>query len=87
MWMKRTLCDVLEEMRECYKTRNFGHLEGLIEEAQSYGNRMEAALGQKKDLKEWSEEWSEKKKEIKALREEKKALDKVLGKDKKEDSE
>ena len=40
----RTLCSVLEEMRKCYETRNFGLLPGLIEEAQTYGNRMEAKL-------------------------------------------
>jgi hypothetical protein len=40
----RTLCSVLEEMRSCYKTRNFAPLKGLIEEAQIYGNRMEAKL-------------------------------------------
>jgi hypothetical protein len=40
----RTLCGVLEEMRKCYETRNFAPLLGLIEEAQTYGNRMEAKL-------------------------------------------
>lgn len=40
----RTLCDVLKEMRACYDTRNFAPLMGLIEEAQTYGNRMEAKL-------------------------------------------
>lgn len=40
----RTLCDVLREMRACYDTRNFAPLMGLIEEAQTYGNRMEAKL-------------------------------------------
>jgi hypothetical protein len=40
----RTLCTVLEEMRKCYETRKFAPLPGLIEEAQIYGNRMEAKL-------------------------------------------
>jgi len=40
----RTLCAVLDEMRTCYKTRNFAPLMSLIEEAQIYGNRMEAKL-------------------------------------------
>ena len=40
----RTICDVLNEMRSCYKTRNFSYLPGLIEELQTMGNRMEAAL-------------------------------------------
>jgi len=43
-YLHRTLCDVLKEMRQCYETRNFGYLPGLIEEAQSMGNRMEAKL-------------------------------------------
>ena len=40
----RTMCDVLAEMRTCVKTNNFSYLKGLIEEAQSYANRMESAL-------------------------------------------
>ena len=47
----RSLCSVLEEMRVCYKTRNFAQLPGLIEEAQTYGNRMEAKLS---DVKEYN---------------------------------
>lgn len=50
--LNRTLCDVLEEMRKCYETRNFGYLPGLIEEAQSMGNRMEAKLGDLESLEE-----------------------------------
>ncbi len=48
--LNRTLCSVLEEMRDQYKTRNFAGLLGLVEEAQSMGNRMEAALEDQKDL-------------------------------------
>lgn len=40
----RTLCSVLKAMRVCYETRNYAILPGLIEEAQTYGNRMEAKL-------------------------------------------
>ncbi len=36
-------------MRACYKTRNFSPLPGLIEEAQIYGNRMEAKLSDVRD--------------------------------------
>jgi len=43
----RTLCDVLEEMRECYKTHNYSYLMGLVEEAQGMGRRMEAGLWDK----------------------------------------
>jgi hypothetical protein len=47
------MCAVLEEMRQCYKTRNFAALAGLIEEAQSMGNKMEAALGDRYDYQRW----------------------------------
>lgn len=47
----RTLCDVLNEARKCYETRNFSYLLGLIEEAQVMGNKMEAALFDQNDLK------------------------------------
>ena len=43
-WGDRTMCDVLEEMRNASKTKNFSYIDGLIEEAQSMGNRMEAGL-------------------------------------------
>jgi predicted RNase H-like nuclease (RuvC/YqgF family) len=74
-YINRTLCDALNEMRACYETRNFASLLGLIEEAQSMGNRMEAALGDQKDLREMNEEWHRLKKEIKELRKERATLD------------
>lgn len=40
----RYLCDILEDMRKCYKTRNFSYLPGLIEELQYRANRMENSL-------------------------------------------
>jgi uncharacterized protein YlxW (UPF0749 family) len=40
----RVICNVFEEMRTCLETSNFSYLKGLIEEAQSYANRMESAL-------------------------------------------
>ena len=70
----RTMCDVLREMRDCYKSRNFAYLLGLIEEAQSMGNRMEAGLEDQRDLEELREEKSKLKKEIFQLRKEKKEL-------------
>jgi len=70
----RTLCDVLNEMRDCYKTHNFASLLGLIEEAQSMGNRMESAIGDTKDLVLMHEEWHELRKKIRELRKEKKSL-------------
>lgn len=66
----RYICTVLEEMRQCYKTRNFSYLKGLIEEAQSLADRMESALEQYDGI-EWLEEKIEKlKKEKRSLRNE-----------------
>ena len=45
----RLLCAVLDEMRDCVKTMNFSYLSGLIEEAQSLGNRMESRLYDQKE--------------------------------------
>ena len=45
----RYLCSILDEMRTTIKTLNFGMLLGLIEEVQTTGNRMEAALEDKRD--------------------------------------
>ena len=64
----RYLCSVLDEMRECTKTLNFSYLLGLIEEAQSLGNRMEAHLYDIKDFNRLS-------KDIKALKKKKKKLE------------
>jgi hypothetical protein len=75
----RTLCDVLEEMRKSYETRNFSYLPGLLEEAQSLGNRMESALWDQKDIKRLKEKKKELKEEIEELKEERKELKK--GKD------
>lgn len=46
----RTICSIFDEMRSCQKTHNYSYLGGLIEEAQSAANRMEAALYDKSDL-------------------------------------
>ena len=46
----RFVCDVLKEMRKCNETRNYGHLPGLIEEAQTMFNRMEARLEDYSDM-------------------------------------
>lgn len=70
----RTLCDVLEEMRKCYETRNFSGILGLVEEAQSMGNKMEAALYDKNDIESYREERSQLRKEVDKLRKEKKEL-------------
>ena len=48
----RTLCDVLDDMRTCDKTKNYASLISLVEEAQMLGNNMENALVYGKDLNE-----------------------------------
>ena len=66
----RLLCAVLDEMRECVKTSNFSYLSGLIEEAQSLGNRMEAHLYDIKDLNHLHKDITALKKKKKKLKEE-----------------
>ena len=73
-WLNRTMCDVLEEMRKCNETRNFAPLLGLIEEAQSMANRMEAALGDKRDIPKMTAEWHELRDKVRTLRAEAKEL-------------
>lgn len=76
----RVICSVLEEIRKCHETRNYSYLPGLIEEAQSLANRMEAGLADKKDLIAMQKERGNLKAEIKLLRKEKHALKKELKK-------
>ena len=64
----RYICDVLAEMRKSFKTFNFGHIRGLIEEAQTLANRMEAALNERKDYHRWHEMAKKEKKEFNKLR-------------------
>lgn len=73
----RTLCDVLKEMRACYKTRNFCPLLGLIEEAQSMGNRMEAGLEDLRDLKDIRKTIKEKREELIKLKNELKLTEQI----------
>jgi len=63
----RTMCEVLDEMRECYKSRNFAPVLGLIEEVQIMGNKMEASLNDKKDLEAMREQRSKMNEELEAL--------------------
>jgi len=69
MYPNRTLCDVLEEMRKCCQMLNFSYLPSLIEEAQHMGNRMEAALVDKKDIKTLVEKREALRDQVKNLRE------------------
>ncbi len=73
--INRYICSVLEDMRSCWKTRNFAPIAGLISEAQVLANRMEAALADQKDFLELSEECSKLRKEYKKLIKEVEALE------------
>ena len=64
----RLVCNVLEEMRNCSKTKNYSYLNGLIEEVQVLVNRMESKLMDQKDLDELNEEIREGKVELKRLK-------------------
>lgn len=66
----RTLCDVLSEMRKAHETHNYSYLLGLIEEAQSMGNRMEAGLYDKHDLEGLQKSIKKLRKQRKVLRDE-----------------
>jgi len=63
----RTVCDILDDMCRCYKSYSFSAMAGLIEELQARGNRMEAALRDKNDVKEWLEKRSKLKQDINDL--------------------
>jgi len=77
-WANRTACDVLEEMRKCNETRNYCSLVGLIEELQGMCNRMESALGDKKQIQRMIEDRAELKAEVKKLEKQKKELKKEI---------
>ena len=66
----RTMCDVIEELRKCFETRNFSSALGLAEEIQSMANRMEASLSDKRDVKRWTKERNELSEEMDKLNEE-----------------
>ena len=75
----RYLCDILEEMRTTTKTLNFGMLLGLIEEVQTAGNRMEAALEDNRDADDLRDEIHNLKRERMKLKKEIEQLeDKVV---------
>jgi len=64
----RYFCTVIDEMRACYKTRNFSIVMGLLEELQSIGNRMEAKCGDISDRNNYLDEVKKLKQEIKSLK-------------------
>jgi hypothetical protein len=73
--LNRTICDVFEEMRKCCKTGNYSYLPGLIEEAQSMANRMEAALEDVKDVRNMRADKKKLKEELQKLKKEKEKLE------------
>lgn len=82
MTPNRTLCDALRELRDITKIldehnvdKSKSILSLLTEEIQVYGNRMEAALYDKKDLEYYRDELRELKREVKKLKAQKKDLE------------
>ena len=74
LWDNRTLCDIFDEIRTCTKTHNYSYLPGLLEEAQVLANRMEAGLGDIKDIRKISARKRELKAEIRKLERKAKSL-------------
>lgn len=74
----RYLCDILRDMRKAIKVLRIDMLSGLIEEAQIYGNRMEAKLDDQYDMRRLLEDKSVLNEEVRALRKKKEALEKEL---------
>jgi len=59
MYISRTVCDVLHEIRKCDETKNYSYLLGLVEEIQTMANRMEAKLSTIKDYEELKKNYKE----------------------------
>lgn len=74
----RVLCDVIKEARKCCETLNFSYLPGLLEEAQTMGNRLEAALEDAKDLKDAKKQIKEAREELTDIEAQIKAQEKLL---------
>jgi hypothetical protein len=77
MWSRRTFCDTLQEMRDilatitaCNYSQVAAHLKSLIEENQTYGNRMEAGLSYGRSLTKLHDEVKELELKAKALKKE-----------------
>ena len=74
----RLVCNVLDEMRDCSKTRNFSYLDGLIEEAQVLVNRMESKLMDNKELDDLNERIREGKVDLSRLKQSIKLVEEEL---------
>jgi len=69
----RYLCDIIEDLRKTYETRNFSYLPGIIEELQYRANRMENYIEIGRELTRMEDR-------RRTLKEEVKKLEKELGK-------
>jgi hypothetical protein len=67
-------------MRKLHKTRNYSALLGLVEEVQTLANRMEAALGEKKDYAHWHDLVKKEKQDLNDLLQKTNKLRKKQGK-------
>lgn len=76
---ERFACDVLEEMRKCFKTYNFSPVPGLIEELQSIVNRMESGLSISSNINEIVKIYSDKKRELRGIEQQVEQRKKELG--------
>jgi len=74
----RYMCDILGDMRDCYKTHNFSYLPSLIEELQYRANRMEDRLHRIKDIVYVEQTRDELKKEVEELEEKKRDIQKEM---------
>ena len=63
----RTMCSILDDMRDCLKTHNFSYLPSLIGEAQYRANRMENRIEMISDIEYAEKRRISLKKEIKEL--------------------
>ncbi len=63
----RYLCDILEDMRNCHKTRNYSYIDALIGELQYRANRMEDRLHRIQDITYFEKSRDELKNEITEL--------------------
>lgn len=73
-YSNRYICDVFEDIRKCDKTKNYGPLSSLLEEAQIMANRMEDALEMQKGYRKMRDELASLKREIRSLKKKKKKL-------------
>ena len=74
----RYLCDIFKDMRTSVEKLRIDMIPGLIEEAQIYGNRMEAKLDDQYDMKRLLDEKSTLKHEVQKLRDKKQELEREL---------